>query len=401
VLIAVILASAVVTTAAVEFEAQTIDLQSAVGRIARLNAKEVVLETADGPKTFALSALQGLTRQPAAPAGERKTSVSVELVDQSTLAGTAYTVRDGHAELTLPSGTRLELPTKVIKWVRFGPAAGGDAKVAKQWSEIAKTKATGDLLVIRKGGALDYLEGVQLDIDEETFRFELDKEVVPVKRSKVEGVVYFHATEAEMPEAVGYVTTVPGDRVAVRAADFAGDSLKIGTLAGMSLEIPLSEIARFDLSTGKIAYLSDLEAESATHVPFLGFSEEPQAFGEFYRYRRDAGFENKPLKLDGKIYRKGLSLASRGTLVYKLPGKFRLFKTVIGIDDSVRETGDVKVAIKGDGKVLWQGEVRGGRPPEELELKIVGIKRLEIVVDYGADLDIGDRLDLADARITK
>jgi len=240
-----------------------------------------------------------------------------------------------------------------------------------------------------------------LDIDEETFRFELDKEIVPVKRAKVEGVVYFHATEAELPEALGFVTTVPCDRLAVRTAELADDTLKIGTLAGVSLELPLGEVARFDLSTGKIAYLSDLEAESATHVPFIGFSEEPQAFGEFYRYRRDLGYENKPLKLDGKIYRKGLSLSSRGTLVYKLPGKFRLFKAVVGIDDGVRETGDVKVAIKGDGKLLWQGEVRGGRPAEELELKIAGIKRLEIVVDYGADLDIGDRLDLADARITK
>jgi hypothetical protein len=116
-----------------------------------------------------------------------------------------------------------------------------------------------------------------------------------------------------------------------------------------------------------------------------------------YKYRRDIGFEQNPLRLDGKSYRKGLSLASRSTLVYKLPGKFRLFRGTIGIDDSVRETGDVHLAIKGDGKTLWEGEVRGTDPARELELEIGGVKRLEVLVDYGGGLDIGDRLDLCEA----
>jgi hypothetical protein len=59
------------------------------------------------------------------------------------------------------------------------------------------------------------------------------------------------------------------------------------------------------------------------------------------------------------------------------------------------------LVIQGDGKTLWEGEVRGSEPARNLEIEIAGIKRMEIVVDYGDDLDIGDRLDLGDARVTK
>jgi hypothetical protein len=396
-----LLLSAALTAGPPDFEAQTVDGQAAVGRVVRLDAGELVLETAGGPSKFALSTLAMLSRKTAPPAAQTKASAWIELVDQSSLPATAYTVQGGTARVALVSGQNLEIPTKAIRWVRFAAEPDGDGKLTKQWSEITESKAAGDLLVVRKSGALDYLEGVQGDIDADTCNFQLDNESIPVKRPKVEGVVYFHATAPELSEPVGRLVAADGSRVAMRTVQLVDDRLKISTPAGVSLELALNDVAKFDFSSGKIAFLSDLEPESATSVPFLGFAEEPQALRDYYRFGRDRDFEHNPLRLDGKVYRKGLSLSSRTALVYKLPGKFRLFRTVIGIDDSVRETGDVRLEIKGDGKTLWQGDVRGSDPARELELKVEGMKRLEILVDYGAGLDIGDRLDLCDARVTK
>jgi alpha-galactosidase len=147
--------------------------------------------------------------------------------------------------------------------------------------------------------------------------------------------------------------------------------------------------------------LSDLEPESVEFTPLFGFKQSPPGLLEYYAYRRDVGFAKNPLRLDGKVYQKGLALASRTKLAYKLPGKFRVFRATVGIDDSVRETGSVKVEIKGDGKRLWQSDVRGSEPARELELEISGVRRLEVVVDYGEGLDVGDRLDLAEAQVTK
>jgi hypothetical protein len=322
-------------------------------------------------------------------------------VDQSLVMGIGYTVVGTEAELTLVGGVKLKISTRTIRSVRFGPSEAHDPKLNKQWSEIVEGKAAGDLLVVRKNGALDYLEGVLGNIDADTCTFELDKESIPVKRPKIEGLVYFHSNPPELPEATGRLTVSDGTQWSLRTAALSDGVLKITTPSGAALEVALDRISRIDFSTGKIAYLSDLDPESFSFTPYVGLSDEVSTLGEVYQYRRDIGFEQMPLKLDGKTYRKGLALQSRTSLVYKLPGKFRLFRAVVGVDDATRETGDVHLEIKGDGKILWQGEVRGTQPAQELEIELAGAKRLEFLADFGGGLDIGDRLDLCEARVTK
>ena len=74
------------------------------------------------------------------------------------------------------------------------------------------------------------------------------------------------------------------------------------------------------------------------------------------------------------------------------------------MDDLARNsavTSSVMFTVAGDDKVLWEGEVRSTDPPIDLDLEIMGVRRLKITVDFGDDLDIADFLDLADARFTK
>jgi hypothetical protein len=73
----------------------------------------------------------------------------------------------------------------------------------------------------------------------------------------------------------------------------------------------------------------------------------------------------------------------------------------MGIDDSVRRLGNVRVLISGDSKALFDGVVKGTDAPRPLDLDVRGVRDLEILVDYGAELSIGDHLDLADARLLK
>lgn len=396
-----ILLAAALVTGADTFEVQTLDGQSAAGQIAALNPQELVLETDQGPATFALANLAVLARQPAAPISTRGANLWVELIDGSSLAGVEFTVASTTARIGLTGDATLELPTRSIRWVRFGAPDRYDPKLTKQWSEIAATKAAGDLLVVRKSGALDYLEGVLRDADAETCHFELDGDDVPVKRAKIEGLVYAHPQPVELALPIGQLVAIDGSRWQAQRLELADGRVTVSTPAGTSHVVPLADVARFDFSSGKIVYLSDLEPESVAFTPLFGFEQPPQGLLEFYAYRRDTGFEHQALRLDGTVYRKGLSLASRTELVYKLPGKFRLFRATVGVDDNVRATGSVRVEIKGDDKTLWQADVRGTEPAQELELDISGVKRLAIVADYGEALDVGDRLDLAEVRVTK
>jgi hypothetical protein len=383
------------------FEVHALDGQTAEGTIAALNGRELVLETDAGRVTFALDKLAAAARKPAASIQSPNASLWVELVDGSGMTAAQFTVAGGKAQVRTPLGSAHEIPTNIIRFVRFTPPGAGDPKLTKQWSEITETKAAGDLVVVRKNDALDYLEGVLRDVDADTCQFELDGEVIRFKRAKIEGLVYAHPQPLELPDALGKLVTTDGARLQFQKIELADGELIATTRAGTSHELPLDAAARFDFSSGKIAYLSDLEPESVQFTPLFGFSKPSPGLLAFYAYRRDVGFEQNPLRLDGKEYRKGLSLASRTELVYRLPEKFRLFRSVVGIDDRVRDTGSVHVDIRGDGKSLWTSEVRGGEPAKELELEISGVKRLVIVVDYGEMQDVGDRLVLGEARVTK
>jgi len=398
-LIGSVLLSLTLLAVVADFDVIALDGQTTSGSLSALDATQLTVDTAQGPVAVPVATIAAASRK--SPREGAKATAWLLLDDQTELAATQCTVAGGVAHVSLAQGGQVDIPTRNIRWVRLASKDAGDAKLSKQWSEITESKAAGDLLVIRKNGALDYLEGVLGDIDEQVCKFEVDKEVVPVKRAKIEGVVYFHSAPAELPETVGQLIGSDGSRVAWRTAALADDAIKLTTPSGVQLQWPLDQVNRLDFSTGKIAYLSDLEPETVTFVPYLGFRKDPVSVRDYFKYRRDQSYEQNPLRLDGKVYRKGLSVQSRTVLTYKLPGKFRQFRCVLGIDDSTKETGNAQVEIKADGRGLWQGEVRGSEPARELELDLAGAKRLEILVDYGADLDIGDRVDLCDARVTK
>jgi hypothetical protein len=118
-------------------------------------------------------------------------------------------------------------------------------------------------------------------------------------------------------------------------------------------------------------------------------------------YRRDRSLDGKPLSLGGKTYARGLAIHSKTTLRYRIAGEFTRLKAVMGIDDSVCRQYGVRVVISGDGKALFEGDVRGTDAPRPLDLDVAGVRDLEILVDFGGDLDSCDHLDLADAKLLK
>ncbi|RMF82449.1 MAG: hypothetical protein D6744_06075 [Planctomycetota bacterium] len=58
--------------------------------------------------------------------------------------------------------------------------------------------------------------------------------------------------------------------------------------------------------------------------------------------------------------------------------------------------------VVGDGQVLWESpSVRGNQPPQELLVDVTGVRRLTLVVDYGADLDLSDHVIWALPRVMR
>ena len=203
-----------------------------------------------------------------------------------------------------------------------------------------------------------------------TCKFEVDKEVIPVKRRRSRAWSTSIQPRPNLPEAIGQLTALDG----TPAGDAHGDA---GRRRAANHDARRSGDRRCRWSrscgsifaSGKIAYLSDLPvAERFVRAVFRLQGRTAGARASSYQFRRDIGFEQSPLRLDGKTYRKGLALASRTTLVYKLPGKFRVFKATVGHRrQRAANWATCSLEIKGDGKTLWRGDVAASEAPRELE----------------------------------
>jgi len=400
---ALVLMTQLVTAALPAAELQTLSGETVRGQLTELSRERVVI-AADGrarnfrPKDVLLLSLgtpsAGATVRAAAP------RIWLTLVDGSMLVGTEYTAADGQAHLGLADGTTIDLATSSIAVVRL--RALSDAS-AEQWSTILEGNHAADLLVVRKDEAIDFLEGIVRDVDAEKVHFELDGEVLPVKRSKLDGLVYYHANRAELPEANCLVTTSDGSQLAARSVLLGDEAWQVTTRGGLELAFPLDAIARLDYSQGKILYLSDLEWDQrrSSWEPFFGSTSPESALEQFFAPRRDRGFESPQLMLERTPFAKGLALRSRTELVYRLPDAYRRLTAFVGIDDAVGDAGHAHVVISGDARVLFEGDFTGRDAPVPLDLDLQGVRELTILVDYGRDGDVADYVNFCDVKAIK
>lgn len=379
-----------------QFQLRTTSGESLAGALVEFSAKEIVLETGAGRKKAPMESLVAIAPEapPAAPA--ENPSAWIELVDGSVLVASSYLVAEGQAKIKTLAGEQTTLPTRDIANVRFNSQT---PELAAQWAEILAGKHAGDVIVIRKKEALDYQSGAAGDTSADKVQFTLDGETLSVKRSRVEGLVYFHPAGRELSESVCRLTDASGARYEVQSAQLADGVLELTTPAGLKSRIALAEIASID---GKIQYLSDLSPESFDWNPYFGEAGASESLKEFHRPRFNCFLDGGPLRLGKQEYAKGIAMYSGSEITYRLPpGRYRRLKAMAGIDDRVRPQGAVRLAILGDDKPLFEGAVTGRDEPLPLDLDLTGVNRLKIVVDFGAGDEVQDLFDICDARILK
>lgn len=399
---ALVLLTQLVAAAPPEAELHVLSGETLYGRLTELSRERIVFTTKDGPKTVRPDDVLQLTFHAAGNGAARAAGnkVWVTLADGSTLVGSEFTSADGQASLVTADGATIGMATSALAVVRLRALTEA---AAEQWATILEEEHASDLLVVRKDDSIDFLEGIVRDVDTEKVQFELDGEVLPVKRTKLDGFVYYHANRPDLPAPACRVTTTDGAQLAARSVTLGDEGWQVTTRGGMELSVPLTSLARLDYSQGKVVYLSDLDwdAKRSRWEPYFGELAPESALEQFYAPRRDRGFETQQLMLGRTPFAKGLALRSRTELVYRLPDGFRRLTAVIGIDDAVGDAGDVHVVIRGGDRVLYEADLTGGTAPVPLDLDIQGVRELTLLVDFGQDGDVSDYVNLGDAKVIK
>jgi hypothetical protein len=411
-----------------EVKVKTLAGEALIGRLEQLTSAEAKIATDAGARVLAREELLSID-------GEllhktEKPLVWIELVDGSQLLANEFGTASGKATIELLGGRRVEIPTRSIISVRF---RAQDAALAEQWRAITAAAAGGDQIVRRQTStrtvedaagdsstvttsALDPLEGVVLDVGPETIQFDFGGDKIDVKREKVEGIVYFHPAKRTFPAPLCRLTETAGSRWSLKSVELMQGQLLAASLAGVEFTLPLGEMSKLDFAAGNVAYLSELEPDRLDE----SFGLQPKAmtasFAQLFKpgLKRRFGSEMLTLKgarevkdaddgpLDEK-YDEGLALHATTRLDYQIPPGFKSFRAIAGMDDSVGATGHCKLIVLGDNRELFSREfdVAGNYLPVRLNLDISGMRRLTIVVEAGSGLEIGDQLNLCEARMTK
>ena len=370
-----------------QVQVETLKTGQAAGELKQVTPTQIVVGNRQVPLSDVLE-IRFSNPAPAAPATVN--GVEVILNDDSRLAGSKITLNATELKLTSAELGTITARKNTVRSIRF---AANDTKLDDAWQKILARDSKKDVIVVRKDSKLDFLAGVAGAVDEQFVKFLVDGEEVPVKRERVYGLIYQPPAATGKPQSV---IELQGDITLQSKQIVSKDqNYEVILASGVSLTIPATQVRTIDFSLGKIRQLSQMKPSDVQYVPF---------WDHVWEYRKDAGPLSSPITLGGVAYAKGLSIHSKTKLTFRLQGEYRLFQAVMGIDDMSDDDGirgDVKVTISGDGKPLLEADVLGPDAPRKIDLNVTGVRELQILVDFGGDLDIADWLSLGDAKVLK
>ena len=106
------------------------------------------------------------------------------------------------------------------------------------------------------------------------------------------------------------------------------------------------------------------------------------------------------MTIAGKTFQRGFGTHAESSLFIQLDSKANSFTAQVGIDDEVKEhQSAVEFIVYGDGAKLWSsGVMHAGDTARPCNVKLSGVKKLELLVTDGGNGDNNDHADWADAK---
>jgi len=123
---------------------------------------------------------------------------------------------------------------------------------------------------------------------------------------------------------------------------------------------------------------------------------------DYGRTRANQSAGRHPLTVAGKVFTNGVGTTAYSRLIVDLQGQGQVFSAKVGVDDEVARTNAVvQFEVLGDGNRLWLSPwMQGGNRARTVNVKLRGVKQLELVVNNRIEGDENGHADWADAAIT-
>jgi hypothetical protein len=377
---------------------QRLDETAAAGELASIADDSVSLTSAAGDTQqiplVDLSSLQFPDVEVPSPHADPP-AATVTLADGSEFACTGVTVSQQSAKLTCEGAGELTVPLSQLRSVRLGDPA----TVGERWEELQQRDNTADLVVVRKGEVLDFVEASVGELGKETISFLLGERSMNVPREKAFGIIYARRPEASTRP----LAQVYAGRSALQAAKlaFQEGKFQVELAGGVTASLPSDQVHRIDFS-GRIRALDEMDA----------VVEYPQGIDDLDRiwhFRKGTASNGAPLRIGAdEIYAtRGLWMHSGVSARWRINRDYRRLTALVGMDRNVDGAKSVKLVILGDGKPLFEEVIAASDSARELDVDVTGIRDLEIRVERLPEIVARDpfgtqeHLDLGNIRLVR
>lgn len=289
------------------------------------------------------------------------------------------------------NGNSLSLPVETIHGIVWQSSDTVEAAFEERSSEF-------DSVIVRTRKGEQRVDGIIDAIDETHVHLIFKGKTRKISRQKITALTTARLSENETAGIKANLIFTDGSKLSGVVQQFSNGIFSISISNSFELQISAGEIARVDIQSDRIRYLSDLSP--------IRYEAQSQ-FAAARDWQRDKSVVGNSIRLkyssSGKIieFDKGIGTRSFTSLVFENESDFDHFRSVVGLDMESGGQGDCEMVIEGDGIRLWSKRVTGRDDPEPIVVDIKGIKEVALVVLPGANFDLADHADWAEARFTK
>jgi hypothetical protein len=378
-----------VALAQLELAVRTVDHPNLRGRLERFDLETgLVIRNAAGesisvPVADLVSIDSGQPR-----IGEGARNACVVLQDTERMYGRITGGGEDAVQLELAFGRKVSIPLERVRACLSSRA--GELSWKRLVQQLLHQDRVEDELLLTNG---DRIRGFLDRIEDTEVIFEASQGPITVSKDVLVAVVLGSEPQQPSSDQIARVQFSDGSTLRVSAMRWDAGGFEMTSFDGTWQGLPGSAVASIEILDSRWRWLSGMTPHSFEHTPQLALT---------WPLGVDRNARGRALRLGGRTYTRGLGVHSKSVLRYQLDGQFSRFLAVAGLDDSAGDYGDVHAVVIVDGEPRWRRDhMRAKRAPEQIEVDLTGARMLELHVDFGANGDLQDYFNWADAGLVR
>ena len=407
-------ATAIAQVASPTISVQTTEGQSLTGELVALDGQVLELVNQGNNQTLAFDQIESVSF-PNAVESQLPSVLRCQLADGSSFNAQKISISEARATLELSSGKQIVVAQSSLKSLLLFDAKNDPDKL-RQWDEFLPSfTVPSDAIVAEKNEALQAIEGIVGDVNDDGFNFQMGGRQVTVKAEKLTGVIFYRA-DRELPETLCEVRLNDDSNIAAAQIELAERTINVVTGTGDLISLPIDAIASIDLSSGRAIYLSDLLPTTNDWKPLVASPTHLESLSRLNQSIANESFTGQPLSLrtvpsDGleflattQTYNKGFAISAGGRLAFNLNGQYQRLTALTGFDPEMDAlAGKVRIEIQVDQKLAMSAVLDNLQlaEPFPVDVDLSNAKRLVIRVNYHDGRSVGDRIHFVDARLSR